>query len=49
MKAHNDNFGNELPDQLGKKAASRREGETAYNKIPKSAVIKVIQEEGELE
>jgi ribonuclease HI len=49
VKAHNDNFGNELADQLAKKAASRREGETAYSKIPKSAVIKVIQEESELE
>ena len=49
VKAHNDNFGNELADQLAKKEASRREGETAYSKIPKSAVIKVIQEEGEPE
>jgi ribonuclease HI len=49
VKAHNDNFGNELADQLAKKAASSREGETAYSKIPKSAVIKVVQEEGELE
>jgi ribonuclease HI len=29
VKAHNDNFGNELADQLEKNAASRREGETA--------------------
>ena len=49
MKAHGDNFGNELADKLAKNAASRREGETAYSKIPKSTVIKVIQEEGELE
>jgi len=49
VKAHNDKFGKELADQLAKKAASRREGETAYSKIPKSAVTKVIQEEGELE
>ena len=49
MKAHNDKFGNELADQLAKKAASRREGETAYSKIPKRAVIKVIKEEGEQE
>jgi hypothetical protein len=49
VKAHNDNFGNELADQLAKKAASRGEGETAYSKIPKSAVIKVIQEGGELQ
>jgi hypothetical protein len=49
VKAHNDSFGSELADQLAKKAASRREGETAYSNIPKRAVIKVIQEEGELE
>jgi len=49
VKAHNDNFWDELANQLAKKAASRREGETAYSKILKSAVIKVIQKEGELE
>jgi len=49
VKAHNDKFGNELADQLSKKAASRREGETAYSKIPKSTVIKVIKEECEQE
>ena len=49
VKAHNNNFGNELADQLAKKAASRREGETAYSKNPKNAVIKVIQREGQLE
>jgi hypothetical protein len=48
VKAHNDNFGNELADQLAKKAANS-EGETAYSKIPKSVVIKEIQDEGELE
>ena len=49
VKAHNGNVGNELADQLAKKAANSVEGETAYSKITKSAVIKRIQEEGELE
>jgi len=49
VKAHNDNFGNELADQLVKKAANSGEGETAYRKVPKSVVIKEIQDEGELE
>jgi ribonuclease HI len=42
MKAHNDNLGNKIADQLAKNAASRGDGETAYSRIPKSAVIKVI-------
>jgi len=49
VKAHNSNVGNELADQLAKIAANSVEGETAYSKIPKSAVIKRIQEVGELE
>ena len=49
VKAHNDNLGNEIADQLAKKATSRRDGETAYSRIPKSAVIKVIKENGELQ
>ena len=40
VKAHNDNYVNELADQVAKEAASRSEAETAYNKIPKSAVIR---------
>jgi len=48
VKAH-DNLGNELADQLAKNAASTRDRETAYSRIPKSAVIKVIQEKGELQ
>jgi len=48
VKAHNDNFGNELADQLAKEAASSSEAETAYNKIPKSAVAKELKEEGEI-
>ena len=49
MNAHNDNLGNEIADQLAKNAASRRDGETAHNRIPESAVIKVIHEKGELQ
>jgi hypothetical protein len=48
VKAHNDYFGNELVDQLAKKAANSG-GETAYSKIPKSVVITEIRDEGELE
>ena len=48
MKAHNDNLGNEIADQVAKNAASRKYGETAYSRIPKSEVIEVIQEKGEL-
>ena len=43
MKAHNDNLGNDIADQQAKKAASRRDVETAYSRISKSAVIKVKQ------
>jgi ribonuclease HI len=39
VKAHN-NSGNEIADHLAKKAAIRRDGETAYNRILKNAVIK---------
>jgi len=49
VKAHNNNVGNERADQLTKKAASRRDGKTAYSRILKSAVIKAIQEKGELQ
>ena len=49
MKANNNNLRNELADRLVKKAASRSEDGTAYSKIPKSAVIKEIQEIRELE
>jgi catechol-2,3-dioxygenase len=47
VKVHNDNLGNEIEDQLAINAGSRRDGETAYSRIPKGAVIKVIQEKGE--
>jgi ribonuclease HI len=48
VKAHNDNLGNEMADQLAKDAASNRDGETVYSKIPKSTVIKEIEEKGEI-
>ena len=34
------NLGSEMGDQLAKDAASNRDGDTAYSKIPKSAIIK---------
>ena len=40
VKAHNGNYGKELADQLAKEAAGSNEVETAYNKIPKSAVVR---------
>jgi len=49
VKAHNNNVGNETADQLTKKAASGRDGKTAYRRIPENAVIKAIQEKGELQ
>jgi hypothetical protein len=48
VKAHN-NLGNELADRLAKKPANSGEGETANNKIPKSAVTNEIRAEGEEE
>jgi ribonuclease HI len=48
VKAHNDNIGNEMADRLAKQAAGRRDGETAFSNMPKSAVIKAIQEKGKL-
>jgi ribonuclease HI len=35
VKVHNNNVGKEIADQLAKKAARRRDGETAYNRIQK--------------
>jgi ribonuclease HI len=48
VKAHNDSIGNEMADRLAKQAARRGDGKTAFSNIPKSAVIKAIQEKGEL-
>jgi hypothetical protein len=49
VKAHNGNYGNEQADQLAKEAASSNEVETAHTKIPKSAVVRKLKEEGERE
>ena len=38
VKAHNNNYGNELADQLAKEAASGDALDITYNKLPKSAV-----------
>jgi len=46
VKAHNNIYGNELADQLAKEATTIREAEAIYSKIPKSAVIKELKEEG---
>ena len=48
VKADDDNLGNEIADQLANNTASRRDGETVYSRIPKSDVIRVIQEKGEV-
>jgi len=44
MKAHNNNSGNELADQLAKEAACDSELKITYNKYPKSAVINELKE-----
>jgi len=49
LKARNDYVGNEIADLLTKKAAGGRDGKTACSRIPKSAVIKLIQKKGELQ
>jgi len=43
VKAHNNNYGNELADHLAKEAASGSEAEIGYNKIPKSVVIRELK------
>jgi ribonuclease HI len=46
VKAHNNNSGNELANQLAKEAACNGELEITYNKYPKSAVISGLKEVG---
>jgi len=46
VKAHNNIYGNELADQLAKEATTSTEAEIIYSKIPKSAVIRELKEEG---
>jgi hypothetical protein len=44
VKAHDDNYGNELADHLAKEAACGTDLDIAYTKIPKSAVISEFKE-----
>ena len=44
VKAHDDNYGNELADHLAKVAACSSDVDVAYIKIPKSAVTSVLKE-----
>ena len=45
VKAHNNNLGNELADKLAKNAASIRDIETVYSRIPKSVSLPLIPRE----
>ena len=38
-------YGKELADQLAKEAARNRDATNSYNKIPKGALIRAIEEE----
>jgi ribonuclease HI len=44
VKAHDDNYGNELADRLAKEAACGSDVDTSYIKIPKSAVTSELKE-----
>jgi ribonuclease HI len=46
VKAHDDNYGNELADRLAKEAACSNDVDIAYIKIPKSAVTSALKEKG---
>jgi ribonuclease HI len=46
VKVHNNNYGNELADQLVKEAASYDALNITYNKLPKSAVTSDLKELG---
>jgi hypothetical protein len=46
VKAHDDNYGNELVDHLAKEAACGSDVDIAYIKIPKSAVASELKEKG---
>ena len=49
MRAHNDNLGNDIADQIAKYAALRRGGENAFSSFPKSVALNVIQGNVQLE
>ena len=44
MKAHDDNYGNELTDHLAKEEACGSDVDIAYIKIPKSAATSELKE-----
>ena len=46
MKAHNDNYRNEIADHLAKEAACGSNVDIAYIKIPKSAVTSELKQKG---
>jgi ribonuclease HI len=46
VKAHNNNYGNELADHLVKEVACGNDVDIAYTKIPKSAVTSKLKEKG---
>ena len=46
VKAHNDNYRNELPDHLAKEVACGSKVDVAYIEIPKSAVTSKLKEKG---
>jgi hypothetical protein len=46
VKAHDDNYGNELADHLAKEAVSGSDVDIAYIKTPKSAVTNELKEKG---
>ena len=46
VKAHDNNYGNELADQLAKEAARDDALNITHNKLPKSAVISELKEMG---
>ena len=45
IKAHAGHHGNELADQLAKEAASSTEGNESYKRIPKSTVLRELNED----
>jgi ribonuclease HI len=45
IKVHAGHRGNELADQLAKEAASSKNIEECYNKIPKSAVLSELKKQ----
>jgi ribonuclease HI len=44
IKAHVEHHGNELADQIAKEAASSRDINVCYKRIPKSAVLRELND-----